>query len=228
WLIDRVFQKEMWDFMLVYIDNVNIYSPDFNKHLEHVTIVLDHLCQADLKLNPDKCFFRQSKISFLGHEISDLGISAAESKVAAISKFARPKNLRAFRGFLGLEGFYRRFIWDFYKLATPLYKLLKSEEKFEWKEKQQEAFKELKNRLISAPILAHPHASHLALGTVFAQQNDEGIECMVNMQMAQYIMTLQGYDFIVKYKPRNQLGNVDGLSHMESKEDEAQDLSRPC
>ncbi|CAG8647813.1 9973_t:CDS:10, partial [Cetraspora pellucida] len=232
-------KKEMWDFILAYMDDVNIYSSSFEKNLSHVDVVLE----------------------FLGHEISGKGITSTVMKVAAVSNFPRPKNLRALRGFLGLAGFYRRFIKDFSDIAAPLYKLLKIGENFVWKSKQQEAFDELKRRLTSAPILAHPQdsvenvlytdASHLALGAVLSQSSDNGLESVVeyasrstrpaeqnytiteleltdhtaltylnNManptgRMARYIMTLQGYDFVVKYRPGRQLGNVDRLSRIE-------------
>lgn len=93
-------------FTLAYIDDVNIYSPNFDQHLMHVNVVLKRLREANLKLNPDKCFWGQKKFSFLGHEVSCKGIVAAESKVAAVNNYPRPKNLRTLRGFLGLAGYY--------------------------------------------------------------------------------------------------------------------------
>ncbi|CAG8672976.1 5009_t:CDS:2 [Cetraspora pellucida] len=103
----------MWDFVLAYIDDVNIYSSSFEKHLSHMDIVLSKLRQANLKLNPDKCYFEQDQIEFLGHKISGKGITPTTAKVAAVSNFPRPKNLRALRGFLDLARFYHRFINDF-------------------------------------------------------------------------------------------------------------------
>ncbi|CAG8668755.1 1765_t:CDS:2 [Cetraspora pellucida] len=95
------------------------------------------------------------------------GITPTTTKVAAVSNFPRPKNLRALRGFLGLAGFYRRFIKDFSGIATPLYKLLKTGENFTWKEQQQEAF------------VLYTDASHLALGAVLSQPGDNGLKGVV-------------------------------------------------
>ncbi|CAG8495755.1 3549_t:CDS:2 [Cetraspora pellucida] len=129
------------------------------------------------------------RIEFLGYEISGEGIAAAESKVSAIKNFPQPKNVRALRGFLGLAGFYRRFIKDFAGLVASLYKLLKLGEDYEWKIEQQAAFDELKQRLTMSPVLAHPQdnknyilytdASHLALGAVLCQPENDGFERVV-------------------------------------------------
>ncbi|CAG8668774.1 1767_t:CDS:2, partial [Cetraspora pellucida] len=115
----------------------------------------------------DLCYFGQDRIEFLGHEISGKGIIPTTTKVAAVSNFPRPKNLCALRGFLGLAGFYRRFIRDFSGIATPLYKLLKTGENFTWKEQQQEAF------------VLYTDASHLALGAVLSQPGDNGLKGVV-------------------------------------------------
>ncbi|CAG8774154.1 21787_t:CDS:2, partial [Cetraspora pellucida] len=104
---------------------------------------------------------------FLGHEIFGKGITPPVTKVAAVSNFPRPKNLHALRGFLGLAGFYHRFIKDFSDIVMPLYKLLKLGKNFTWRKEQQEAFNELKN------------ASHLALGAVLSQPGDNGLEGIV-------------------------------------------------
>ncbi|CAG8619686.1 24753_t:CDS:2 [Cetraspora pellucida] len=142
-----------------------------------------------MKFIQRECYFGQDRIEFLEHKISGKGITPTVTKVATVSNFPRPKNLRALRGFLGLAGFYCRFIKDFSSIVTPLYKLLKLEENFSWKKEQQEAFDELKSRLTSAPILAHPQddvgfvlytdASHLALGAVLSQPGDNGLEGVV-------------------------------------------------
>ena len=111
--------------MVVYLDDLNIFSKTFDEHLKHLRIVFERLKKAGLKLNPEKCHFASSELAFLGHVISKEGIRTDPSKIDKVKDFPVPKNLTQLRGFLGLASYYRRFIKDFSKIANPLNKLLR-------------------------------------------------------------------------------------------------------
>ena len=101
-----------------------------------------------------KCEFWLNEVQFLGHVISKDGIKVDHVKIEAVSKWEQPKNPTEIMSFLGLAGYYRRFVKDFAKIATPLTKLTRKNEKFMWNEKCEESFQELKKRLVTAPVLA--------------------------------------------------------------------------
>lgn len=182
-LMDEVLHDELWKIVVVYLDDLNIFSKTFDDHLKHLRIVFDRLKKAGLKLNPEKCRFTSSELAFLGHVISKDGIRTDPDKIEKVKNFPEPKNLTQLRGFLGLASYYRRFIKDFSKIANPLNKLLKKSVPYAWKKEQQQAFDYLKECLISSPILTYPNwdrpftlftdASTFALGAVLTQK-DEG------------------------------------------------------
>lgn len=188
-LMDEVVHDELWKFVVVYLDDLNIYSQTFEEHLDHLRIVFDRLKNAGLKLNPDKCKFVANELTFLGHIISKEGIRTDPDKIEKVRNFPRPENLTQLRGFLGLALYYRRFIKDFSKIANPLNKLLRKNTPFNWTTTQQQAFERLRNCLISSPILAYPNwsqpfllftdASTFALGAVLSQKDNEGNERII-------------------------------------------------
>ncbi len=187
-----VFQREMQRVLgervgrgvLVFIDDILIYCKTVEEHEELVRWVLKRLCEEGYYANPDKCEFFQREVSFLGHVINDKGLSVQQHKVKAVSEWPQPKTRKEVKGFLGLTGYYRKFVKDYSKVALPLTELTKNTVAFVWGDEQQRAFEELKTRLQTAPVLAHPDpsrqfilnsdASGFAVAAVLSQQQEDG------------------------------------------------------
>ena len=110
--------------LLIYLDDVIVFSLDFPSHLQRLEQVFQRLAEQGLKLKPSKCHLFQSKVRYLGHEVSEQGIAAIPERVEAVQDWPWPATVRELRAFLGLAGYYRRFIKDFSKIAMPLNKHL--------------------------------------------------------------------------------------------------------
>ena len=164
---------------LVYLDDIVIYGSSLQDHNKRLKEVLQRLRENNLKLQPDKCEFLRKEVIYLGHIISENGISPDPSKLTAIKDFPTPKKIKDIQSFIGLAGYYRKFIEDFSKIAKPLTKLTKKTEKFVWTTEQQNAFDTLKEKLMTAPVLKYPDfsqeftvttdASDYAIGAVLSQ-----------------------------------------------------------
>ena len=187
--MNKIFKPYLNKFVVIYLDDTNIFSSTFEEHLQHLRKVLNEIGKSGLKLQPDKCHFEKTTLSFLGYIISKNGIQPDPAKVSAVEHFPIPTNLTILRGFLGLASYYRRFIKDFAKIATPLHQLMRKDQSFTWTTEHQEAFEELKSRLTSAPILIYPDfekpfvlytdASSFGLGAVLSQKTNDGKEHVV-------------------------------------------------
>jgi len=141
---------------LVFFDDILIYSTSFDEHISHIRTVL-HLLQKDnWKVKLSKCEFAQTKISYLGHVISAEGLSTDPSKIDDIVNWPVPKNVKDVRSFLGLAGFYRKFVQHFGIISKPLTELLKKHTLFVWTDDHQRAFEVLKQALVTTPVLALP------------------------------------------------------------------------
>jgi Reverse transcriptase (RNA-dependent DNA polymerase) len=145
--------------VVVFIDDILVYSGSYEEHYEHLRVVLQRLRDHKLYAKLSKCEFWLDRVSFLGHVISGEGVAVDPEKVRAVMEWSRPKNVSEIRSFLGMAGYYRRFVHGFLQLARPLTTLLHKGVKFEWGEKQERSFQELKDRLVSAPILAMPDSN---------------------------------------------------------------------
>lgn len=173
-------------FVQIYLDDVTVHSTHFDEHLGHLQEVFAALRKANLKLNWEKCSFARKTIRLLGHYISGTGIAVDMSKTAAVQKMVPPKTLKELQRFLGLTGYYRKFILNYAALAAPLYRLLKKESTWSWGDAEQESFEELKLKLVEPPILRLPDmqrpfilqtdASGDALGAILSQQDGDGNE----------------------------------------------------
>jgi len=178
-LMNEVLKPFLRKFVLVFFDDILVYSTSMDLHLQHLSQVLQLLCDHHLKVNKKKCSFGQDSIEYLGHVISRNGVSADPKKVEAMSKWPRPKDVTALRGFLGLTGYYRRFVRDYGKIAQPLTQLLKKEG-FVWSNEAQHAFEALKTVVSQLSILGVPDfsksfvvetdASSKGLGAVLLQE----------------------------------------------------------
>ncbi|KAL5560581.1 hypothetical protein UlMin_036792 [Ulmus minor] len=177
--MNRIFREYLDKFVIVFIDDILIYSKSQKEHEQHLRVVLQTLKQHQLYAKFSKCEFWLSSVQFLGHVVSKDGISVDASKIEAVSKWPAPTNVTEIRSFLGLAGYYRRFVEGFSSLSAPLTGLTKKNKKFEWTERCERNFQELKRRLTSAPILIVPSedeeftiycdASKMGLGAVLMQ-----------------------------------------------------------
>src|SRR6185437_13407390 len=121
-----------WNICLVYLDDIIVFSKSFNEHLNHLQLVFNRIQSAGLKLKTNKCHFCRNKLNYLGYQITPDGISPDTQKTLAIDQFPVPTKVKAVMQFLGLAGYYRRFIKNFSDIARPLYNLLHNGVKFRW------------------------------------------------------------------------------------------------
>jgi hypothetical protein len=142
--------------VVVFIDDILIYSTNKEEHAEHLRIVLTRLREHQLYAKFSKCVFWLEEIQFLGHILSAKGIAVDPSKVKDILEWKSPSTAHQVRSFLGLAGYYRRFIPDFSKIVKPITELLKNDVKFNWPPKCKEALEWLKTLLTTAPVLTQP------------------------------------------------------------------------
>lgn len=154
--MDVILSGLKWKSILVYLDDIIVFSPTFEEHLKDLEDLFVRLDEADLRLKAFKCTLRRENIIYLGHEISAEGIRPDPSKIKTIIDITIPSNKTELRHFLGICGYYRKFIKNFSKIALPLYKLTHEDVTYSWSEVQQESFDILKNLLTQTPILSHP------------------------------------------------------------------------
>lgn len=182
-LMDTVLRDILWQYVVVYIDDINIGSKTFEEHLDHLDQVFARIKKAGLRLSPEKCFFFKEELPFLGHVISRKGIHTDPEKLRSIKEFPIPKDLTQLRSFVALASYYRKFVKGFSSIAEPLYRLLKKNVPYVWEKGQHDAFETLKTHLTSPPILAYPNfekpfilytdASTFALGAILSQKGED-------------------------------------------------------
>lgn len=149
-----------YEFVAVFFDNILVYSATMEAHQRHLQIVLQLLKDHEYYVKLSKCSFGQASIEYLGHVVSRDGVHVDPQKISAIVDWAPPKTLKQLRGFLGLIGYYRRFVQGYANLAFPLTELLKKN-KFAWSDVAQSVFDHLKHIMVQTPILALPNFSKL-------------------------------------------------------------------
>ena len=183
-LMETVLAGLHWQICLIYLDDVIVTGKTFQDMVNNLGQVFERFLQAGLKLKARKCtlFFRQ--VEFLGHVISEEGIKTDPRKTECVEKWPTPKNVHEVRAFLGLCGYYRKFVYKFSEIARPLYKLTERKSPFVWSEECTKAFQTLKKRLVEAPILAHPDftkpfildvdACDRSIGAVLSQKTELG------------------------------------------------------
>ncbi|XP_071933149.1 uncharacterized protein [Coffea arabica] len=189
----RVFKKYLDQFVVVFIDDILIYSKTREEHVKHLEIVLQILREQKLYAKFSKCEFWLDEISFLGHKISKEGIAVDPAKVEAIMSWKQPENPTEVRSFLGLAGYYRRFIKDFSKIVGPMTDLTKKGNRFIWTPKCESSFQELKKRLTSAPVLVLPDG-----GEGYAVYSDASGEGKANVVADALSRTAQVAGLMVK------------------------------
>jgi hypothetical protein len=155
-LMNKVFMEYLDRFVVVFIDDILIYSKSESDHEEHLRLVLQKLRDNQLYAKFSKCEFWIDKVPFLGHIISNGGIAVDPAKVKEIMEWSVPTTVTEIRSFLGLAGYYRRFIEGFSKISKPITSLLEKGREFKWDEKCQDNFDQLKKRLMSPLVLVMP------------------------------------------------------------------------
>ena len=183
----RVLSSRLNKGVFVFIDDIILYSRTEAEHIQLIEWVLSRLEQTEYYANPGKCQFLRDEVHFLGHVVRRDSVSMQQHKVQAVNDWPTLRSVKDVRSFLGLAGFYRRFVKGFSEKARPLTDLtqIKLGEGWSWGAEQQKAFDELKRALTSAPVLAHPDpqrqwtvqtdASGLAIGGVLSQKQDDGL-----------------------------------------------------
>jgi hypothetical protein len=154
YLMNSVFMPELDKFVVVFIDDILIYSRSMEEHEEHLQIVLQQLRKHQLYVMFSKCEFWIKEVSFLGHVVSPEGITVDPSKVKEVLDWKSSSSVTEVQSFLGLAGYYRWFIPNFSKIAKPITELLKKRNKYVWSDACDEAFKNLKKMLTTSPVLA--------------------------------------------------------------------------
>jgi len=172
-----IFKLYLDQFAVVFIDDILIYSRTLEEHTYHLRILLEVLRKNELYAKLKKCKFCLDQVSFLGRIVSNEKVSMDPQKIEAIMKWPRPKNPMEVRSFLGLAGYYHRFVQNFSKIATPLTNLTGKVTKYEWMDRFKEAFEELKKRLTSAPILVFPTSDKDFM--VYSDAFENGLGCVL-------------------------------------------------
>jgi len=158
-LMNRVCKPYLDKSIIVFIDDILIYSKTKKEHEIHLREALELLRAEKLYGKFSKCEFWLEEVKFLGHVVDKDGIKVDPSKIAAVANWRRPETPTEIRQFLGLAGYYRRFIENFSKIAQPLTLLTHKDRSFDWREKQEEAFRILKEKLCNAPVLSLPEGT---------------------------------------------------------------------
>lgn len=183
-LMNKVFHEFLDRFVVIYLDDILVFSRSIDKHLDHLKQVLDRLRQEKLFAKRSKCEFNIKEIAFLGHVLSAGKVAMDPSKVSALREWSTPKSASDVRRFIGLAGYYHRFVNKFAEIAAPLYAAMAKMSDFTWTEIHETAFRRLIDSISSAPVLRIPDfskpfivtcdASVIAVGSVLSQIFHDG------------------------------------------------------
>ena len=177
--MNDIFRDMTDDFVVIYLDDILIFSADPAKHEQHVRLVLERLRHHNLHAKPEKCQFHTDTTEYLGFIVSPKGVAMDPAKTKVIGDWPTPRNLKEVQSFLGFANFYRRFIDAYSRIVRPLTNLTQKDTPFQWSPPQEAAFQQLKSAFQSAPVLAHfdpdhqiiieTDASDFAIGTILSQ-----------------------------------------------------------
>ena len=176
-LMHRTFKHYLDKFVVIFIDDILVYSKSKEEHAIHLRMVLQTLKEHQLYAKFSKCEFWLPEVKFLGHKISGDGIQVDPDKIDTVLQWKQPETPTEVRSFLGLAGYYRRFVQDFSRIAKPLNVLTQKNVKFEWNSKCEESFQELKKRLTTAPILTLPEGTEDFV--IYTDASHEGYGCVL-------------------------------------------------
>ena len=175
--MNRIFRPFLDKFVVVFIDDILVYSRSHEEHTEHLRTILGILREKQLYAKLSKCEFWMTTVQFLGHTISAQGISVDPSKVEVVLKWECPKLVTEIRSFVGLAGYYKRFIEGFSKIVSPLTQLTRKDQPFAWTDRCEESFLELKQKLTSAHVLVILDASKPF--EVYYDASYQGLGCVL-------------------------------------------------
>jgi hypothetical protein len=175
--MNEVFMEYLDKFVVVFIDDILIFSKNEEEHDKHLRLVLQKLRENQLYAKLNKFEFWLKEVSFLGHIISEGGIYVDPSKVKDVLSCNTPQNVSDIRNFLGLAGYYRRFIEGFSKISKPMTELLAKGKTFEWMPRHEASFQELKKRLTTAPIITMPDMEKPF--SIYCDASGQGLECVL-------------------------------------------------
>ncbi|GJT66216.1 putative reverse transcriptase domain-containing protein [Tanacetum coccineum] len=220
-LMNRVRKLYLDKFVIVFIDDILIYLKTEEDHEVHLRLVLELLRKEKLYAKFSKCEFWLQEVHFLGHVVNQNGIHVDPGKIEAVKNWKAPTTSSEIRSFLGLAGYYRRFITNFSKIAKPLTSLTQKNQKYVWGVEQEEAFQTSKNNLCDAPILSLPDgaedfvvycdASNKGLGCVLMQRNKKEL----NKHQRRWIKLFSDYECEIRYHPDKANVVADALSRKE-------------
>ena len=228
-LMHKIFEKEKWHQCLIYLDDILVFSKDLQEHIDRLRTIFERIRASGVKLSPKKCNFLKSEVSYLGHTISQSGVKTDERKIKKVLEWPIPKSMEDLRSFLGLCGYYRKFINNYSKIVSPLEaackekwnkKKTKKSSPLEWTAELNKSFEELKVALTSAPVLVFPSkdgrfildtdASHGCIGAVLSQiqGSEEKVIAYASRKLSQsekqYCITrkelLSVYNFVIYFK----------------------------
>ncbi|GJW40757.1 putative reverse transcriptase domain-containing protein [Tanacetum coccineum] len=200
-LMNRVCKQYLDKFVIVFIEDILIYSKNKEEHEEHLKLILELLMKEELYAKFFKCELWIPKVQFLGYVIDSQGIHVDPTKIKSIKDWVSPKTPTEICQFLGLTGYYQRFIEGSLKVVKPMTKLTQNKVTFEWGDNQEAAFQTLKNKLCSAPILALPQGAENFI--VYYDALHKGLEL------------ISDYDCEIRYHPGKANVVADALSHKE-------------
>ena len=182
--MNHIFRDMIDVYVVIYLDDILIYSKNREEHTKHVQSVLKRLMENHLFLKLKKCEFYTTTVTYVGIVITPEGVSMEKDKIEAIQEWKTPKTVKHIQAFLGFANFYRRFVNNFSKIVKPLTALTQKEKKWQWGSEEQEAFQTLKNEITKDPVLVHPNrdkpyfletdASGVAMGAILSQKGSDG------------------------------------------------------
>nr|GEW64459.1 putative reverse transcriptase domain-containing protein [Tanacetum cinerariifolium] len=216
-LMNRVCKPYIYKFVIVFIDDILIYSKYKEEHGDHLRLVLELLKKEKLYTKFSKCVFWLQEVHFLGHMVNQNGIHVDPSKIEAVKNWKAPTTPFEIRSFFRLAGYYRRFIVNFSKIAKPLTSLTQKNKKYDWGVEQEEAFQTLNSNLCDAPILLLPdgvedfsfiYMDHKSLQHIFDQKE-------LNMRQRRWIELYSEYECEIRYHPGKANVVADALSRKE-------------
>ncbi|KAL0561368.1 hypothetical protein IC582_001793 [Cucumis melo] len=179
-LMNRVFREFLDTFVIVFIDDILIYSKTEAEHEKHLRMVLQTLRDNKLYAKFLKCEFWLKQVSFLGHVVSKAGVSVDPAKIEAVTGWTRPSTVSEVRSFLGLAGYYRRFVENFSRIATPLTQLTRKGAPFVLSRACEDSFQNLKQKLVTAPVLTVPDGSGSFV--IYSDASKKGLGCVLMQQ----------------------------------------------
>ncbi|UYV71031.1 hypothetical protein LAZ67_8001473, partial [Cordylochernes scorpioides] len=202
-IIQHIIGNLLWNGVCIYQDDILIYSSTFKDHIELMKKIFDKLKENNIKLKLKKCSFAKQEIRYLGHIIGHNKIKPDPEKTKAINEFPQPKTVKQVRQFLGLAGYYRKFIPKFSEIADPLTSLIRINKLFKWTTEVNKSFQELKSHLFTDPVLStydpslpcklYTHASKLGIGAILAQIGNDNQEHVISYYSGKLLPHQQNY-----------------------------------